>query len=170
MAAKGWVLGIDPGFASLGIAVVARDGSELYEVAVLETELVKGMKASVDNVRRVQEIGRGIVGVLDRLEPPAFIACEAMSFARSASASHKVGLAWGTIAEIARSYRAPVVQASPQEIKIALCGRKNASKDDVILEIERRFPEVQWPKRLALWEHAADAVGAAVTCIQREGK
>jgi Holliday junction resolvasome RuvABC endonuclease subunit len=161
-------MGLDPGFRFVGLAVVALDPLDVIEVAVLETKLVEGMRKSVDNVRRAQEIGRGIVSVLDRLEPPRFIACEAMSFPRSSSVANQLGLCWGLISEIARTYRAPIVQASPQEIKIALCGRKTASKDDVILEIERRFPEIALPKKRSTWEHAADAVGAAVTCIQRE--
>jgi Holliday junction resolvasome RuvABC endonuclease subunit len=163
------VLGIDPGFASMGIAVVkvGPDTERILELAVLRTEKSARkleVRASDDNVRRAMQLTKGLCRLIDKHNPIA-IAIESQSWSRDAGASSKVGMAWGVVAAVASWYSLAVVQASPQAIKKHLCGRKNASKEDVIMEIEERFPDIEWPKPNSLMEHAADAIGAVLACL-----
>lgn len=60
---------------------------------------------------------------------PGAICAESMSFPRFASAAAKMAMAWGGL--VTTWYAPPICQASPQEIKRALCGRADASKLDV---------------------------------------
>lgn len=164
------VLGIDPGFSALGLAAVdlLPDGEALLAAWVVTTEKSsqkREVRASDDNLVRAQQLGVALEGAIRKYRPVA-LACEAMSYTRMASVAHKVGMAWGTIAALASMHGLPVVQASPQEVKKALCDAKTASKEEVILAIETRFPSIEWPSQKGLREHAADAVAAVVACLE----
>lgn len=163
-----FVLGIDPGFATLGLAIV--DVAAAVTVArtwVFRTEKSPrkhAVRASDDNVRRAREIAEELRATI-RTYRPAAIATEGQSWPRNAGASAKVGIAWGVLAAVADAHQLPMVQASPQQIKRVLCGVKTATKEQVIAAVEARFGEVGWPPQASLREHAADAIGAVVACL-----
>ncbi len=77
-------------------------------------------------------------------------------------------MAFGVIAAVAQRHGLPVVQASPQQVKKALCGRRDASKMDVKGALERRYSGLPWPPQQTLVEHAADALAAAVACLEHQ--
>jgi crossover junction endodeoxyribonuclease RuvC len=163
------VLGIDPGFAALGLAAVdVTIGEErIVTLAVVRTEKSArklDVRASDDNMRRACELSVAISDFVARHRPVA-IATEGQSWSRDAGVSAKIGMAWGVVAAIASRNGLAVVQASPQRIKNVICRSKTASKDDVILAIEERFPDIEWPKPKGVVEHAADAIGAVLACL-----
>jgi crossover junction endodeoxyribonuclease RuvC len=163
------VLGIDPGFASLGMAAVdvTADSERIVELAVVRTEKSHRkleVRASDDNVRRAVQLTKGLCRFVDKHNPVA-IAVEAQSWPRNAGSSAKVGIAWGVVAATASWYGLAVVQTSPQALKKAVCGPKTATKEDVIAAIEERFPDIEWPKPKGVVEHAADAIGAVLACL-----
>lgn len=163
------VLGIDPGFASMGLAAVnvGPDTERILELAVLRTEKSARkleVRASDDNVRRAVQLTKGLCRLIDKHNPIA-IAAEAQSWPRNAGSSAKVGIAWGVVAAVASWYSLAIVQTSPQALKKAVCGSKTATKEDVIAAIEGRFPDVEWPSPASTVEHAADAIGAVLACL-----
>ncbi|MCC6811727.1 MAG: crossover junction endodeoxyribonuclease RuvC [Deltaproteobacteria bacterium] len=169
------LLGLDPGFAAIGWAVVETDpdaGDRLVAAGVVRTKKAKpkqSVSASIDNFRRAQEIGRAL-GALALDHRVDVVCAEAMSFPRSSSVAAKMAMCWGVLAQLCQVLRVRVVQASPQEIKRALTGRTNATKDDVGAAVSLRFPDcvgIVGPLPRGLDEHAYDAVGAAVACMQR---
>jgi len=163
------ILGIDPGFASLGLAAVGvtADTERIIELAVIRTEKSASkleVRASSDNVRRACELTKALSRFIDRHNPLA-IAAESQSWPRNAGSSAKIGIAWGVVAAVATWYGLAIVQASPQRLKQVVCGSKSATKEDVIAAIEKRFPGVQWPAPKGVIEHAADAAGAVIACL-----
>jgi Holliday junction resolvasome RuvABC endonuclease subunit len=76
-----------------------------------------------------------------------------------------VALAWGVVVAVAQRHGLPLVQASPQEVKLALVGRKSAPKEEIVAEVERRWPELELPSQVTLQEHAADAVAVVLACL-----
>lgn len=166
------VLGVDPGFAALGLAAVdvSPDGEHLVDCWVVTTEpstRKQAVRDSEDNARRAREITRALQTALD-VHRPTVVAAETMSWPRNASSAAKVALAWGALCALLERGGLPLVQASPQDVKRAVCGVKNASKDDVALAVEARFPEVTWPTKATLQEHAADAIAVVVACLDSE--
>lgn len=162
------VVGVDPGFAALGLAAVdITPGVErIIEASVIRTEKSHrklDVRASDDNVRRATELSAGMCVFCSRFRPIA-LACEAQSWPRNAGSSAKVGIAWGVVAAVGYRFGIPIVQVSPQQLKHAVVGKKTASKDEVIEAIERRFPAVSWPTPTSIIEHAADAVAAVIAC------
>jgi Holliday junction resolvasome RuvABC endonuclease subunit len=170
------IVGIDPGFASLGLCKVELlpSGAEFpFDVRLVETEKSdkkREVRAADDNVRRARELHAAIVEYLGSDRVVAFCA-EAMSFPRSSSVAAKVAMAWGVIASIAEARGIPILQASPQAVKRATTGVKNSSKVDVENALRERYEScdelfelVTKSKR----EHVVDAVGAVVACLDSD--
>lgn len=165
------VLGLDPGFASVGWAVVDLfESPQIHALGVLRTKQSnrkQAVLAAADNFRRARELGQAL-GNLVLEQRIDVVAAEAMSFPRSSSVAAKMAMCWGVLARICEEFDLPLVQASPQQIKRALTGNASASKDDVQASLAIRFPNAiglvgGLPK--GLHEHAFDAAGAAVACL-----
>ena len=170
------VLGADPGFASFGIAVVRLDneGEHIEKLDVIRTKKSarkRRVLAADDNHRRSREIGGALELIREGWD--VFAVCaESMSFPRSASVAGKMCLAWGVFDEWMRALDVPLVQASPQAIKLATCGANDASKADVENAMRGRFGAAldrhlsHIPKTEQ--EHPVDALAAVVACLNSD--
>jgi crossover junction endodeoxyribonuclease RuvC len=164
-------LGIDPGFASLGFAAV--ELSAVVRVPRCWVERTepsakkRDVRQSEDLVRRCRELTVALERTIAEWHPA--VACaETMSWPRDMKAATRVALAWGVIAAVLERHGIALVQASPQEVKKAMCGSKSASKEDVQLAVEERVEAVTWPTQKTLVEHAADAVAVVLTCADSD--
>lgn len=169
------VMGTDIGFASFGVAIVELGSDEehvdLLEVIRTEKESKKrNTLAADDNIRRAREIYRRLSTL--RREYDVKVVCgEAMSFPRHSGNAAKMSLAWGTVAALTEQYGLPLVQASPQRLKMAVCGNKSASKQEVEDALIARYGE-----RIRLIfdgpggqrEHAFDALGSIVAALESD--
>jgi crossover junction endodeoxyribonuclease RuvC len=168
-----FLLGVDPGLANMGWSVVelAAWGEKLIEAGVLRTEpsdKKRKVLASDDNVRRGRNMAEALISVMKRHSISA-ICAESMSFPRSSSASAKMALCWGSLVTLSVLQNLPIIQASPQEIKKTLCGKNNASKDDVEEAVKKRYGDIdQMLLSVApsCREHAYDSIGATVTALE----
>ena len=137
----------------------------VLELAVIRTEpssKKRGVRATDDNVERARLLARELDARLFA-ETPAAICVEAQSWPRNASAAIKVGIAWGVIVSASEAWGIPMLQVTPMGLKKAVTGSKTATKQEVQRALERRWPgEIHWP---AYREHAADALGAIVACL-----
>jgi len=168
---KSVLLGIDPGFASVGIALVELgvDSDHVVALKVLRTEkssAKRSVLSSEDNVRRAREISWEIRLLLTN---PTYqvvgICAESMSFPRNASAAAKMAMTWGVLAALSGDI--PIFQCSPQELKLKVAGSKIATKEDIQAALVRKFGAeimslVKVPK--GQHEHLFDALGAIVAC------
>ena len=166
------ILGIDPGFAACGIAVydVAAEDVPLLDVIRTEKSSKKrGVLASDDNLRRAREICEALVEVVDRFDV-VVICAESMSFPRNSSAAAKVAMAWGVLGTISSIRGIPIVQASPQEIKKTLCGRKDASKDEIEDAVRARYSgaRVRDGVPQSFHNHSWDALSAIAAGMNSE--
>jgi Holliday junction resolvasome RuvABC endonuclease subunit len=165
------VLGVDPGLARMGLALVRLEPEreEVLGLAVIRTDKEDGELASVGNVRRAQEISDELLRIAKAYDV-RLIAAEAMSFPRSASNSGKMSMSWGALAFFARAYHLPIEQAQPQAIKAALCKNKKASKEDVEMALLVRYGnhiEELYHGVHGQRDHAYDALGSVVTVLER---
>jgi len=172
------VLGLDPGFACVGYALVdlpATDGETLLSLGVFRTEKSsKKLKvfASDDNVRRSREI---YMFLRDLVAPGAVsaICAETMSFPRNASIAAKMSLCWGVIAALSVQFNLPIVQVSPQQLKKVVTGSKTSDKDAVQAALKARYGEALLNTRCkgvppSMLEHPYDALGAIVAALDGE--
>lgn len=171
----GLVLGIDPGFASVGYALmtVRPTDEQLVQVGVIATKKTAtkhAMYASDDNFRRGREIYRTLTGLLTDWGRVKAICAESMSFPRNASAAAKVAICWGILASLSEAHCIPFVQVSPQTVKKCLCGVVTASKTDVLHAVRKRYPTFD---KLATTcatqlEHPTDAVATIVAALDSD--
>ena len=180
------VLGVDPGFASFGWSLVRLSTvPEVLEAGVIRTKKESALRkvlASEDSVVRAREISRefGKIVALHNLSAnPAknigAVCAEAMSWPRNAGAATKVALAWGVIAAWCQQYDLPLLQASPQQVKKALTGKRDASKEEVAAAV--RDPDnaigahhavVASKQPEGMHEHMYDSMAVALVCADSD--
>jgi Holliday junction resolvasome RuvABC endonuclease subunit len=165
-----FLLGVDPGFANFGWALCDYEGGDLVplRMGTISTEKDKRrVLVCEDNVKRFRKLSAAFDSVVvqsggDRNS--IAICAESMSFPRNASASAKVAMAWGLIL----SYDLPLIQRSPQEVKLAVAGSRSASKAKIETILTRSHPTIPMllggvPK--SRWEHPVDAFAVVVACL-----
>lgn len=144
-------------------------------LGVLQTQKLPGKRnvyAAEDNVRRARELAQQF-SRLFQAQPMGAICAEAMSFPRNSSAAAKVAMCWGVLSTLAEQHQIPILQLSPQEVKKAVCGTKDAAKKDIQYALEIRYGEARLHKLLAgvapsSREHAYDALAVVVACMDSE--
>lgn len=169
------VLGLDPGFAALGIALVRLlpDGEEVLALKVVRTEKSNkktNVLAASDNFRRTREIARELELVI-KGHPVRLMAAEYMSFPRNASTAAKMALCWGVIGTLSELSGIGCEQCSPQRLKQVVAGNKQATKEDVQMALAKRYGNHimdLYEGPAGLLEHPMDALGAVVTCLDSE--
>jgi len=148
------VLGIDPGTAVTGYGVVSRrprGGVILVECGVIRTS------ASQPLAIRVREIYDAVVGLIDRHGPHS-VSVEEVFHGRNAQSALKLGHARGAILLAAAHRDVTVAEYAARQIKKAVVGNGNATKDQVgfMVKEQLRLREAPTPA------DAADGVAAAL--------
>jgi crossover junction endodeoxyribonuclease RuvC len=148
------VLGIDPGTAATGYGVVIRSGPRrvrLVECGVIRTS------AGESIARRIREIHDEIVALLER-HAPDVMSVEDVFQGKNAQSALKLGHARGAIILAATLRDIPVAEYAPRQIKKAVVGNGNASKDQVGFMVQSQL-RLKAPPTPA---DAADGVAAAL--------
>jgi len=175
------VLSADPGFASFGYAIVgtAFGADTVREMGVFSTEPTKhkGLLKSEDSFARLRELG-GKIGNLATTYKVDALCFESLSIPQITSKQNaiKIGYPYGILGMLAVVMSIPVIQVTPQAVKKALCGRNNASKEEVQTELELRFrSDVHYGVRQfqescpqSKRNHAWDALGVYVAAGQTD--
>jgi crossover junction endodeoxyribonuclease RuvC len=148
------VLGIDPGTAATGFGVVARGGGgsvSLVECGVIRTSPRTPLAA------RIREIYEGVVSLIDRHEPFA-MSVENVFQGKNAKSALSLGHARGAILLAGALKDLTIAEYAPREIKKAVVGTGNATKDQVGFMVKQQLRLKDAPKPA----DAADGVAAAL--------
>jgi len=148
------VLGIDPGTAATGYGVVVkRDGGavSLVECGVIRTAADDPLAA------RLRSISEGLADVLGR-HAPDVVAVESVFYGKNVRTTVMLGHTRGAILLTAAQHDVEVVGYSPAEIKNAMVGTGNATKEQVQFMVKKllRLKEAPSPS------DAADGVAVAL--------
>jgi crossover junction endodeoxyribonuclease RuvC len=150
------VLGIDPGYDRLGVAVMEkRDGKE----TLIHSECVlTDKKSSVPD--RLLEIGTRLEAILLEYGPDQ-VAIETLFFNQNRTSAVAVAEARGVVVFLAKKYEAVVKEFGPQEVKVAVTGYGNSDKRAVMDMLKRLISDLP-PKAL---DDEYDAIAVAVTAL-----
>jgi crossover junction endodeoxyribonuclease RuvC len=148
------VLGVDPGVARLGIAVVGRRGraTRLIEARTASTP------ADLDEPRRLARLAEAVRRAISQHRPGA-VAIERVSWNRNQVSALRVARAIGAVMVEAARAGLPVEEYGPNEVKIAVAGAGNADKREVRLALAR----IHGLREVPTQPDAADAVAVALT-------
>lgn len=161
------VAGFDPAFANWGIAEgqLDLDTGLLNDVNLSIVQTAKGKNKQVrtnsDDMQRSEDIATTAFEV-GRRNKVIFVECPVGSQNASGMKAYGVSVA---ILGALRSQGIQVIEVTAYEVKKALTGNKNASKELMIKTAMDLYPEANWPKRggeviAGKAEHMADAIGA----------
>lgn len=160
------ILGIDPGLASCGWAVIERDddGSlSCLGAGVIRTKKETGNKY-FDDLLRIKALSDGLEAAYNKWDGIQFIASESMSWPRHTRAVQSMGFCWGVIGSLFN--HESIIQRRPQQIKVDLAGKKTATKQDVeqaaclaVTDLALYLNDLPKTQR----DHAADAAAAVVS-------
>lgn len=167
------VLGIDPGFRKVGLAVAHRDGRTILCSSALTLNLERYPdRERIDVVH--DTVGRAIALVKLCGRTITLVSLEdqrqaQVSQAKAGRFTHKtsrVNEVVGAILSVCRTEETPVIELPPTTWKRSIGLPSRADKHQVQKMLRRIVRNV--PARLS--EHAGDALGNAVAGLQRVGR
>ena len=148
------ILGIDPGTAVTGYGVVAKTGGgavSLVECGVVRTSSREALPV------RIREIYEEVSALIAR-HAPSVVVVEDVFQGKNVQSALKLGHARGAILLAAALVEIPIAEYSPREIKKAVVGNGNATKDQVGFMVQQQL-RLKAPPTPA---DAADGVAAAL--------
>jgi crossover junction endodeoxyribonuclease RuvC len=147
------ILGIDPGFAIIGFAVLQTEKREnkLCRCGVITTQ------AGIPMPRRLLQIGEDLESLIAHFKPDV-MAVEELFFNTNVTTGIGVAQARGVILYTAEKLGIPVFEYTPLQVKQAVAGYGRAEKKQVMEMTRRllRLPGIPKP------DDAADAVAIAL--------
>ena len=148
------ILGIDPGTAVTGYGVVAKEGGgavSLVECGVVRTSSREALPV------RIREIYEAVAALIAR-HAPSVVVVEDVFQGKNVQSALKLGHARGAILLAAALDEIPIAEYSPREIKKAVVGNGNATKDQVGFMVQQQLRLKAPPSP----SDAADGVAAAL--------
>jgi crossover junction endodeoxyribonuclease RuvC len=148
------ILGIDPGYGRVGIAVIEKSNKEekLIHSECFETD------GKLPHSRRLLLIGEKVREIIEKYRPKK-IAVETLLWSKNKKTALQVAEARGVILLEAARYGIFVCEYNPNQIKLAVTGYGKSDKKQVIAMVERLI-KLKPKKR---HDDEYDAIAAALT-------
>ena len=150
------VLGIDPGLANLGLAIVRQNNRDFE---YLDSQLVRTHPKTKQSLRLKKLYDACKLLIIKH--KPSTMAIEGQFFQGQRGVSFKVGQAVGVCLLAAAEYDLDVYEYSPRQVKQTLVGTGRADKAQVSYMVRAMLSLKQTPES----HHVADALALAITHI-----
>ncbi len=150
------VLGIDPGYDRLGVAVVEKENNK--ENLIFSDCILTNKDSELTN--RIHSAGNAFKKILEEYKPDA-VALETIFFNKNIKTAIGVAQMRGVLVFLALEAGCVVYEYGPQEIKVAVTGYGKSDKNAVIDMIKRLVSNT--PDDALDDEY--DAIAVAVTCL-----
>ncbi|MFA6094547.1 MAG: crossover junction endodeoxyribonuclease RuvC [Candidatus Paceibacterota bacterium] len=151
------ILGIDPGYEKMGVAVIDKNPKTKKEICVF-SDCIKTDRA-FPHAERLLKISNELQIIISKYHPDS-LGIETLFFTNNQKTAVKVAEARGVaLTEAARAGLA-IYEFSPLEIKIAVTGYGRSDKKQVISMVEK-LVSLQKPIKE---DDEYDAIAAALTC------
>jgi crossover junction endodeoxyribonuclease RuvC len=148
------VLGVDPGLARLGLAVVDGNGPKADLIWAGAVHTPAGSEES-ERLRLLCVAVREAISA----HRPAWVAVERVAWNKNHVSALTVARATGAIMVVAADAGLAVAEYGPNEVKMAVTGMGNADKQ----QVRRALVKVHGLKEVPVQADAADAVAVALT-------
>ncbi|MBI5140354.1 MAG: crossover junction endodeoxyribonuclease RuvC [Candidatus Vogelbacteria bacterium] len=151
------VLGIDPGYERLGVAVLEK---ERDSDALLFSDCLK-TSPKLELSERIFTLGEEAKGLITKWKPDA-LAIEKLFFTTNQKTAMGVSEARGALIYIARSAKLKIFEYTPLQIKIAITGYGKADKNQVASMIKNL---INLRGKTKIIDDEYDAIAVALTCL-----
>ena len=153
---KKYIIGFDPGIGRLGFAVLSGQPSkpELIKIGCWETN------PQLPQNQRLLQLGQQITKLLKKYQPIK-AGLEKLFFSKNVKSALNVAEARGVISFLLTAQACPIIELSPQEVKIAATGQGRADKIQVqkMLQLTFKLKTIPQP------DDAADALAVALATL-----
>lgn len=149
------VLGIDPGFERLGIAII--NGERGKEI-LIHSECFK-TSAKLDFSDRLHLLCSQVEKVIEKYEPELF-AIENLFIENNQKTAMRVAEVRGALIYIARRSNLKIVEYTPLQVKSAIVGFGRGSKNQVEMMVRQL---IKIPKEKIALDDEFDAIAIALT-------
>ena len=156
------IISIDPGYDRLGVSVMEKDVKG-KEVVLFSDCFLTDKKESLE--KRILFLGQEVKGVIKKWSP-THMAIEKLFFTKNQTTAMKVAEVRGVVIYEASQKGITIHEFSPQDIKIAVTGYGNASKDQVS-KMTEKILSLSKKKRL---DDEMDALALGVTALAHNRK
>lgn len=150
------IIGIDPGYERIGIAVLEKNKSDKKEVLLYSSCFKTSAKLPLPE--RIFLLGAEIQSVIKKYKPEK-LAIEKLYFENNAKTAMGVSEARGVIIYIAKSHNLEILEYTPLQIKNAVTGYGKATKPQVHTMVSRL---IELPKNVTQ-DDEIDAIAVAIT-------
>lgn len=154
------VLGIDPGYERLGVAIVEKNGSEKEKLIFSDCITTPSDEPFPD---RLLSLGTELTTIITDHSPHA-VSIESLFFNTNQKTALLVAQARGVITYIASEHHLPFFEYNPLQIKLAVTGYGRSDKKQVITMLHHL---VQIEKNIT-HDDEYDAIATALTCLASE--
>ena len=148
------ILGIDPGFGRLGIAVIEKGQKE----TLLYSECFE-TSSKTPHDERLHTIFEKVESVIKKWKPTV-LAIEKLFFNKNITTGIKVAEVRGVIIALAKDHNLTVCEYNPLQVKAAVAGYGKATKEQMILMV----PKLIKISRPIQHDDEYDAIAIALTC------
>ncbi len=149
------ILSIDPGYDRLGIAILEGNPSKPL---VVWSDCIQPKKGVAE--QRLAEVSRAVERAITLHKPDA-LALESLFFSTNVKTALKVAEARGAVLSQAGLYGLPVIECSPQQVKIAVTGHGGSDKK-AIGRMVPKLVELSDRKRL---DDELDAIAVGIAAL-----
>lgn len=156
------ILGIDPGYDRVGIAIIEKLPKQ-KEVVLYSDCFQTSAKDSF--FTRLGQVGEEISQVIKKYSPET-LAIESLFITKNQKTAMHVSEARGVIIYEAIKHGLTVHEYTPPQIKMAVTGYGSSDKDHVI----KMIPLLVKMSKKKAKDDEYDAIAVALTCLASEGK
>jgi len=147
------ILGIDPGTSRIGVGIVEYSHSEYKHIF---HDLIT--PSGADSGNTLVQISDAVRGLMEKYRPDR-VGLEKLFFSKNVTTALSVAEARGVIKKLVSEYGIPLVEVAPNEVKLALTGRGNATKNEVAGMVSK-FLDIDTDE---LIDDTTDALAVAIT-------
>ncbi len=157
------IIAIDPGYDRCGVAIVSEASGK---PTVVFSSCITSDKAD-EQYLRLTAIFQQLETIIKKYKP-SHLAIETLFFSVNKKTAFKVAEARGAIMTLAGLYKLPLIELSPQAIKIAMTGTGNASKEQVqkMVYLTVVLPKTALPAQAGKLDDEIDAIALGVAGLQ----
>jgi len=154
MDRKVTILGIDPGFDRVGIAVIEKKPNKDI---LVHSECITSIRTD-SYFDRLKTIGLGLERVIRQYDPTA-VAIETIYFSKNRKTALQVAEARGVLLFQASRNNLPIFELSPLEIKVAVTGHGKSDKTQIM----KMIPQLIDVDKKIKYDDEFDAIAIAIS-------
>lgn len=153
------ILGIDPGYGRLGLAIIERkNGQE----TVLYSDCLEPEK-KLPFADKLLFLGNQLETLITTWQP-TIIAIEKLFFTKNQKTASQVSETRGLLIYLGAKHQLKIFEYTPMEIKLTITGYGQATKNQVLAMV-KLLTKLNKPKAL---DDEIDAIAISLTCFAKE--